>query len=375
MRGCRTLELLVIQPTPFCNIDCSYCYLPQRTSKELMSDETLEALFDNLMSSRLVSDDLTIAWHAGEPLAAGIDFYDRAFSIINRTNVRRVRINHNIQTNGLLLDQNWIRFLRGHQVQLGLSIDGPQRFHDAYRKTRSGAGTFNRVMRAVHLLHDNGFPFHVISVLTVVSLAAADEFFQFYVNNGIKSVGFNFEEIEGEHVQSSLRAVDTEKVRHFFARLLRLVDENQGKLYVREFAEARNLLTHRCVAEMGNSQATALRIISVGVNGELSTFSPELLGCQSETYGDFVFGTVKNGFHEILRDPAFIKAERDIRSGVAICKRGCEYFNVCLGGAPSNKLFENGTFVSGETDYCRFSKKAVVDVVLAAMESELGIAQ
>jgi uncharacterized protein len=82
------LELLVLQPTPFCNIDCGYCYLPDRRSRRVMAERTIERLFEELFSSSMVGDELTIAWHAGEPLIAGIRYYERAFAIICRAEPR-----------------------------------------------------------------------------------------------------------------------------------------------------------------------------------------------------------------------------------------------------------------------------------------------
>jgi len=99
------LELLVVQATPFCNVDCSYCYLPDRSSKAKMSDATLQRLFNGLLSSPLPSNDLTILWHAGEPLVPGVDYYQRAITVIQEANRRGIQISHSFQTNGTLIDQ------------------------------------------------------------------------------------------------------------------------------------------------------------------------------------------------------------------------------------------------------------------------------
>jgi uncharacterized protein len=58
----------------------------------------------------------------------------------------------------------------------------------------------------------------------------------------------------------------------------------------------------------------------------------------------------------------------DIEAGVAMCRESCEYFSVCGGGEPVNKLAENGTFVSTETTYCRLTKMRATDLVLDALE-------
>jgi uncharacterized protein len=224
-------------------------------------------------------------------------------------------------------------------------------------------------MTAVHLLHQNRYPFHVIAVLTSASLGAAEEIFEFFVDNGIIDVGFNVEEREGVNKSSSLQNVPDAAVRSFFETMAALCARHPGTLRIRELDGAANAILDPQCSGYGNPQAQALRIVTVSVDGSLSTFSPELTGTSSVAYGDFKFGSVySGGIAGMLCDPFFIKAERDIARGVERCRSSCDYFEVCLGGAPANKHFENGDFATSETMYCRFSKKAVVDVVLAALE-------
>ena len=108
------------------------------------------------------------------------------------------------------------------------------------------------------------------------------------------------------------------------------------------------------------------------LNGKksFSTFSPELLTSAHEKYGDFVFGNLlMDSFDDIVRNEKFRSVCNDISLGVHNCARSCQYYRVCGGGAPSNKLFENGDFTSTETVYCRLNQMAVLDVVLELTES------
>jgi len=92
--------LLVIQPTPFCNIDCSYCYLPHRTSKKRMSLEMAEQVFDRLFKFPTIQDEVGIVWHAGEPMVLPVDYYESMFALIQRLAGDRIRVQHSFQTNG-----------------------------------------------------------------------------------------------------------------------------------------------------------------------------------------------------------------------------------------------------------------------------------
>lgn len=341
-----------------------------------MSESTLAQTFERVFSSPFLPDTLTVLWHAGEPLVPGIAYYERAFEILAQRKPTELAVRHNFQTNGTLLTQAWAEFFKAHDVKIGLSLDGPASLHDRYRQTRQRTGTFDQVMRGLRILRENKLPFTVITVLTRDSLRLARELFEFYVDNGIEQVGFNIEEVEGDHTLSSLQTDDVDRdARRFYREFMDLAVLHPNKLEVREFTGAFHMIANPASAQYGNPMAEALRTISVGVNGELSTFSPELLGYASEPYGPFVFGNVHdNNIADILSNPAFLIVNAEIERGLTNCRRTCEYFEICLGGCPVNKFFENGTFESTETLFCRLSKKAVIDVVLAQIERSLDAA-
>lgn len=197
-----SIEMLVLQSTPFCNLDCSYCYLPNRSDKRRMSEATLERACATVFASPYVAKHLTVLWHAGEPLVPGVAYYEKAFAIIERSRPPGLTISHSVQTNATLIDARWIDFFRTHNVRLGVSVDGPAELNDRSRKTRAGGGSFAQTMRGIQLLREHGYPFHVITVLTRDSLRRPRSLFDFYVENGMTRVAFNVEEIEGVHRKS-----------------------------------------------------------------------------------------------------------------------------------------------------------------------------
>src|ERR1700686_3545694 len=93
-----SIEMLVLQSTPFCNLDCSYCYLPDRGSKHQMSPATLERTFERVFASPFLSGHLPVLGHAGEPLVPGVAYYENAFAIIDRLKPPGFAISHSIQT-------------------------------------------------------------------------------------------------------------------------------------------------------------------------------------------------------------------------------------------------------------------------------------
>jgi uncharacterized protein len=339
-----------------------------------MTENTLDKAFECIFSSPFVGDHLSVLWHAGEPLVVGVDYYRRAFELLEQHRPRDTAVTCHFQTNGTLLNQDWVDFFRLKGAKVGLSLDGPAELHDQSRKTRSGKGSFQQTMRGLQVLKDNNFPFNVITVLTKKSLRCAAKLFEFYLENGITQVAFNIEEIEGVHDNSSLLSDNAEREMGAFLReFLDLTTKHRPRLCVREFDGAFRAIVDPFSNNYGNPMAEPLRFVSVGVNGELSTFSPELLGYSSRHHRTFVFGNVhENDLVDILEDPAFLQVNAEIESGVRSCRDCCEYFDICLGGVPGNKLFENGSFATSETLFCRLSKKTVIDVVLEHVENELG---
>lgn len=197
----------------------------------------------------------------------------------------------------------------------------------------------------------------------------------------MRRLGFNVEELEAQNRISSLgsRALE-QRVRQFWEKLYQRQQARQGVLQIREFERARDIIQNgpgRMTAAdslQQSSQLAPFGIISVDHNGNFSTFSPELLGAKSVRYGDFNFGDVRHfNFRQILSNAKFRRVAADIAAGVRMCERSCEYFGLCGGGAPSNKYFENRTFASTETMYCRTTIQMPLDIVLSDLERTLKI--
>jgi uncharacterized protein len=365
------LDLLVIQPTPFCNINCSYCYLPDRQNTAKMSLPLLEQTFDWVFASGLVRQPFTLLWHAGEPLVMPPAFYDSAAELLRKHDPDGTLITQSFQTNGTLLNAEWCELIRRHRIQVGVSVDGPGFLHDSRRRTRSGAGTLDRVLHGIRCLHEHDIPVQVITVLTAESLAYPDELFDFYCEHGIREVAFNVEEIEGPHTSSSLLGCDVkERFRRFLSRFLDLALTHDPPLSVREFELAAGSVRAKRLGP-GNrvQESQPFAILNVACDGSFSTYSPELLGISSPRHGNFALGNITTDTLEtVVASPRFQSLEAEIARGVEMCHEKCRYFGFCGGGPPGNKFFENGTFASTETLFCRLHKQVCLDVVLDKLE-------
>jgi uncharacterized protein len=309
-----------------------------------------------------------------------IAWYEKAFEIINRHPRAKDFVIHSVQTNGTLVNDAWCEFLNRHQVEVGISLDGPREIHDHHRKTRSGEGTFDKAIRGMECLKRNGVPFGVVTVISDISVDRPDELYDFYRGHGITGIGFNIEEIEGANRSSSLdRDGAAGRIRSFFKRFHERNKADGFPLNVREFQNAeRNILepgwSSRPDGNYYNQEADPFGMINVDCFGNFSSFSPELLGQPTEKYGSFTFGNLLSGsVFDATGNESFQRVLADIEAGNRKCAETCAFFKYCGGASPSNKYYENGTFDSTETRQCVSTVQIPMQIVLEDLEDELGI--
>lgn len=359
-------RLLVIQPTPFCNINCSYCYLPDRSSRAVVEYTTLWNLFSQLFASGWTRDRLDVVWHAGEPMVLPIDFYQQALRMIDRMRPHNLRVSQHLQTNGTLINDEWCEFFLREQIRVGVSIDGPQRINDRHRVTRSGRGTFDRTIAGIRMLRKHKVPFHAISVVSLSSMSSPRELFDFYVAEGIERVAFNVEDSVNHHVSGVLKEPDSAAAyRRFLNEFWALARSRDLIKSIREIDDMIDAISLPPRIGLRSEMAEPFTILNMDSAGNISTFSPELVGVKSEDYGDFNLGNINyDWLVDLPIKPIFARMLAEIEAGVAMCRDQCPYFDVCGGGEPANKLAENGTFASADTSSCRLTRMTVADVVL-----------
>jgi uncharacterized protein len=149
-----------------CNLDCKYCFFLSKEalypgSKFRMADDVLEAYVRQLLESQQ-TPEVTIAWQGGEPTLMGLDFFRQVMTLVQQYARPDQTVNHTMQTNGTLLDDEWGHFLAEHSFLVGLSLDGPSDMHDAYRVDKGGKGTFDQVMAAARLLKRHKVEFNIL---------------------------------------------------------------------------------------------------------------------------------------------------------------------------------------------------------------------
>lgn len=344
--------LIVLQPTPFCNISCDYCYLRNRDDRTIMSAEVVGAISDKIFPKIAFDAAPTVIGHAGEPTVVPLSWYRRAHSELRRT--APPQANFTLQSNGVSLSSEWLSFAKETETQIGLSIDGPQSFHDLRRKTRNGKGTWALVMQTLRRLQDGGIHPNVVTVLHPLSSRAADQYFEFYRDHGITHVSFSIDEAEGCHSVSSFgRGDQSDAIAEFLLTLLKRAYAERYPLHIKEVERIATVLAG---GELNNELIDAWQVLVVAANGDVTTFSPEFMEVRSEAHHHFNFGNIlKDDFDSIFASHLVAITQAEIRRGVELCRARCQYFAICGGGAPANKMQENGSLESSETMFCRMS--------------------
>ena len=177
-----------------CNLACKYCYyleknnLYQNSHRHLMSDEMLEQFTREYIEAQTMPQVL-FTWHGGEPLMRSIDFYKKALAL-QKKYAHGKQIDNVIQTNGTLLTDEWCEFFAQNHWLVGISIDGPQEYHDHYRVTPDGKPSWEKVMQGISLLKKHRVEWNAMAVVNAYNAEHPLEFYHFFRDNGCQYLQF-----------------------------------------------------------------------------------------------------------------------------------------------------------------------------------------
>jgi uncharacterized protein len=167
-----------------CNLDCKYCFFLSKDalypgSEFRMEDDVLTAYVKQVIESQR-ERQITIAWQGGEPTLMGLDFFRRAMALVRKYKRPGTMLEHTIQTNGILVNEEWCKFLRENNFLVGLSVDGPREMHDAYRVDKGGGPTFEKVMRAARLMQKHKVEFNILCTVHAANVEHPLEVYRFF---------------------------------------------------------------------------------------------------------------------------------------------------------------------------------------------------
>jgi len=279
--------------------------------------------------------EINFTWQGGEPTLMGIDFFRHALNLQSKYQSPGQRISNSIQTNGVLLDDDWGQFLHKHNFLVGLSIDGPKEMHDAYRIDQQGRGTFDKVIRGLETLERHEVEFNI---LTTVNQANGDhpvKVYDFLKENGVTFMQFiPIVEKDGQGGITD-RSVRPEQYGKFLVGILEhwLAEADIGKVFVQDFdvllSQVMGLGSPICIHDETCGKAVAMEH-----NGDLYS-------CDHYVRTDHRLGNImETGMAAMLDSPMQLKFGNDKRDTLPPICLECEYLAYCRGGCPKDRLVQ-----------------------------------
>ena len=355
---------LLIKPSGSdCNIDCRYCFYKDRApefgrGKQRMSDKVLEKLVKDYM--QLGFPVSGFAWQGGEPTLMGVDFFRRAVQLQKKHGTPGQQVSNTLQTNGILLDDEWCRFFHDNKFLLGISIDGPKEFHDYYRLDRSGAGTFDKVMRGIQTCKKYNVEFSALVLLNNKSVGHPDRLFDFLIENDMTYLQFiPCVETDPRRFASQNRSsggeiadfsITPQQYGEFLCRIFdRWYDYGPEKLNIRDFDSIVTFYVlgkHTICAY--SKQCAGFVVVEhtgdafcceffVGPNGHLGS----------------ILETPMEKLAAGSKKRAFARAKQNLSNKCLVCK----YLDICRGGCMKDRVRLNDGRRSRESYFCQGYKQ------------------
>jgi len=345
---------------PKCNLDCTYCFYLEKEllfgsgERWKMDDDLLEAFVKRYIESQPM-DPVTFAWQGGEPTLCGVEFFEKVVEWQKKYGEGR-QIDNAFQTNGTLLDDEWGEFLKRENFLIGISIDGPEELHDAYRVTRSGKGSHAEVMRGLEVLKKHKVDFNTLTCVNRINSGKGAEVYAFLKGIGSKYMQFipiieRLPDAEAEKLglshatppkfseeDDNLDAPVTEWSvqpkaygRFMWSIFKRWVQKDVGKVYVQLFDVALGKWIGSpgglCVFDEECGRALALE------------HDGSLYSCDHFVYPDYKVGNIKEQAMSDMVESTFQKKFGTEKKDTLpkYCQE-CSYKFTCNGGCPKHRF-------------------------------------
>ena len=360
LAGPLSFNLMIKPAGSLCNLGCSYCYYLDKaeiySGKEpIMSREMLETVIRTYIKT-CETPEVTFNWHGGEPLRLGKDFFRQVLAFEKEYADGKV-INNTIQTNGTLIDREWADIFKQGNFLTGISVDGPSRIHDKYRRDRRGSATLDKVINAISIMHEAEADFNTMTTINKESERKGLEVYHF-----LKSIGSRFMQFMPvmEHIRDGrIVPPDTPGAQMapwsvsdvgFGQFMCDIFDEwirtDVGKYFVGHFDAA---LALWCGVQPG----TCAYAETCGGNAIIE-HNGDVYTCDHYVYPEYRLGNIQT---DSLRD--MLTSEKMIRFGISKRNslpdkcRSCRWRELCNGECPKHRFSSSNTGEKGLSALCR----------------------
>ncbi|WP_042374441.1 anaerobic sulfatase maturase [Neobacillus jeddahensis] len=321
-----------------CNLACDYCYYSRCNGKPdkiaQIGDQVLEKFIREYMVIK--KGFVPFAWQGGEPLLAGIDFFNKAVQLQARYAPKNTIISNVIQTNGTLINKEWAQFFKRYKFLVGISLDGPEEINDARRVTGSGKGSFTSIMKGIQCLRDAHVDLNILTVLHENNIDRAKELMEFYKAEGFSYIQFipcmDFQ--SQKPGQPGKYLITPQQYGDFLCEVFDIwYNEEQPELSIRFFDNMLAVYLHQSAEECIH-QKNCPKTIVFEQNGDAYP-------CDFYINDEYKLGNlVEDSLESIInneRMELFLMKKPSLSDP---CK-SCEFLHLCHGGCPRNRTGEN----------------------------------
>ena len=341
-----------------CNMRCKYCYyLDKAALYDNHQPKMNEALLENYIRANIEGNSspvIAFAWHGGEPLLAGKEFFRKAVALQQRYGEGRT-IENSIQTNGLLIDDEWCQIFRDNNFLVGVSIDGPESIHDAHRVDVGGQPTFARVMKGIERLYRNRVEYNTLTTINIHSEGRGAEVYNFLRQISVFMQFLPVAELlcdgrvqSPESVGADIApwSVSAKGFGEFMCDVFDIwVKNDVGRRYVQLFDAT--------LALMVGVQPSVCSLCETCGSGLTVEHNGDVYCCDHFVYPEYKIGNIHT---DRLADLAY--CDRQFEFGVAKrallpreC-RHCKFYNLCHGECPKHRFISDNTGEYGKNYLC-----------------------
>jgi uncharacterized protein len=354
----RGFSILAKPIGPICNLSCKYCFYLEkellypdlaRSSDWILSEEILEEYVRQYIDSQ-PAPTITFGWQGGEPTLVGVDYF-RKIVALQQKYAHGKQIENTLQTNGILLDDEWCEFLARNHFLVGLSVDGPKHLHDRYRVDRGGAPSFEKVMRSVGCLKKHGVAFNTLTVVQNSNSQHALEVYRF-----LRELGHNFlqfipivERLSAKPLSDGIALASPRSIASAQVTEWSVNPQQYGKFLCAIFDEwVRNdvgrifvqLFDVTLAAWVGMEPALCVFQQTCGKSGVLE-HNGDIYSCDHFVYPEDKLGNImEQPLPALLNSEQQARFGRDKRDSLPGCCLDCDVRFVCNGECPKHRFVQ-----------------------------------
>lgn len=346
----RVFSLMIKPVGSACNLRCQYCYYLDKSQlyggkEPIMDDELLEEIIKQYIEAN-EANEISFCWHGGEPLLAGLDFYKKAIDY-QRKYANGKTISNSLQTNGTLITNDWAIFFKDNGFLIGVSIDGPQEIHNAFRNHALGKNSWLGTIRGIEKLYRNKVEYNTLSTINHYSENKGVEVYSYLKRCGSKYIQFlpvmerinkQTKRIAAPNETDAERAEWSVEPKAFGQFMCDIFDtwvkHDVGRIFVQLFDAT--------LAKYVNADPGICIFNETCGDNLIVEHNGDVYVCDHFVYQDFKLGNLKqNSIQEILNSNKRLAFGLSKRNSLARECQLCKFRTICVGECPKHR-FENG---------------------------------